>query len=122
AHFLVAYPEVQENVRAEVQQLLAADGQFDYNSLSTLSYMSQVINESMRFYPPVTAFVTRTSKEAFKFGNITIPAYSTVRIPAYQLHHNEEYWPNHDQFDPERFANKANIDPVVFQPFGTGPR
>lgn len=74
----------------------------------------------MRYYPPVTTFVTRTANEDYHYGDVTIPKNSTVRIPTHQLHHSEELWPNHEVFDPERFRDKANIDPVAFQPFGTG--
>ena len=122
AHVLVNNPQIQEKVREEVLQLYKEEGKFDYNTVNKLTYMQCVINETMRFYPPVTTFVTRTANEDYNYKDITIPKNSTVRIPVYQLHHNEEYWPNHNVFDPERFRDKANIDPVTFQPFGTGPR
>src|SRR5699024_1117401 len=58
AHVLVNHPDIQEKVRQEVIQLYAEEGKFDYNTVNKLTYMQQVINETMRFYPPVTTFVT----------------------------------------------------------------
>ncbi|KAH9390419.1 Thromboxane-A synthase [Tyrophagus putrescentiae] len=78
AHFLVNYPEVQEKVREEV---LALNGQFDYSSLGKLPYMEQVVCEAMRFYPPVTSFVTRTAREDYHYGSMTIPAGTRFAFP-----------------------------------------
>lgn len=121
AHLLVTYPEIQEKVRAEVMQLLSDNGKIDYASLSKLTYMQCFINESMRYYPPVTAFVTRSAKRDYHYRDIVIPANTTVRIPAFQLHHDPEVWPEPSVFDPERFRDKAN-NSIAFQPFGNGPR
>lgn len=48
----------------------------------------------------------------------------TVWVNVYGIHHSHKYFPNPEQFDPERFlgANKAKIIPNSFIPFGVGPR
>uniref|UniRef100_A0A6G1RU84 Cytochrome P450 family 3 subfamily A member 4 n=1 Tax=Hypotaenidia okinawae TaxID=2861861 RepID=A0A6G1RU84_9GRUI len=45
-------------------------------------------------------------------------------IPAYVLHRDPEYWPEPDEFRPERFSkdSKESIEPYAFLPFGAGPR
>ena len=47
-----------------------------------------------------------------------------VDIPIYSFHHDEEYFPNPEEFQPERFLpeNKQNIKPGTYLPFGVGPR
>lgn len=47
-----------------------------------------------------------------------------LSIPVYGIHRDEQYYPNPDKFDPERFSdeNKDNIVPYTFLPFGAGPR
>lgn len=47
-----------------------------------------------------------------------------VLIPIYGIHHDEEYYPNPEEFDPERFSeeNKRKIPPFAYMPFGEGPR
>jgi len=41
----------------------------------------------------------------------------------YNLHHDPEYFPDPEKFDPERFndENKKNIKPYTYLPFGSGP-
>lgn len=121
-HVLVNNPDIQEKVRKEVLELYEKEKEFNYNTVNKLSYMQCVINETLRYYPPITSFVTRNTLNDYPYKNITIPKGATVRIPTIQIHHNEEFWPNHNVFDPERFADKKNYDPVAFQPFGNGPR
>lgn len=40
------------------------------------------------------------------------------------MHHDPELWDSPETFDPSRFqgVNKGNINPVQWQPFGSGPR
>lgn len=47
-----------------------------------------------------------------------------VIIPVYGIQHDEEYFPDPEKFDPERFneTNKHNIQPFTYLPFGDGPR
>ncbi|XP_045032142.1 cytochrome P450 3A19 [Daphnia magna] len=44
-------------------------------------------------------------------------------MPAYALHHMEEYYPYPKKFDPERWCaeNKAKRNPQSFVAFGLGP-
>ncbi|GIY56907.1 cytochrome P450 3A28, partial [Caerostris darwini] len=52
-HFLIHYPEAQEKIRKEVQQLLENEGELDYYSVNKLQYLDQVLQESLRLYPPI---------------------------------------------------------------------
>lgn len=40
------------------------------------------------------------------------------------LHHDPEYYPNPEKFDPERFSeeNKSKRPAYTYLPFGDGPR
>ena len=45
-------------------------------------------------------------------------------IPIWCLHHDPQYFPDPEKFDPERFSdeNRDKIDPDTYIPFGVGPR
>lgn len=47
-----------------------------------------------------------------------------IWIPAYAIHHDPEYYPDPEKFDPERFSAEevAKRDSVLWLPFGDGPR
>lgn len=47
-----------------------------------------------------------------------------ILLPIHALHHDPEYFPDPERFDPERFSdeNKSKIQPFTFIPFGSGPR
>jgi cytochrome P450 family 9 len=47
-----------------------------------------------------------------------------VWVPIYALHHDPDYFPDPEKFDPERFSdeNKGNIKQCTYLPFGSGPR
>ena len=47
-----------------------------------------------------------------------------IMLPIYPLHHDPEFFPDPEKFDPERFSdeNKKNIRPYTYLPFGSGPR
>ncbi|KAI4884179.1 hypothetical protein NFI96_027843 [Prochilodus magdalenae] len=94
-----------------------------YDALMNMDYLDATLNESMRLYPVVPR-VERVCKKTVEISGLTIPKGTVVVIPTYALHHDPEYWPDPETFDPERFTkeNKGSIDPYVFMPFGAGPR
>ncbi|GFS74159.1 cytochrome P450 3A1 [Nephila pilipes] len=124
-HFLIYYPEAQEKIRKEVQQLLEAEGELDYYSVNKLQYLDQFLQESLRLYPPVYLFVSRECGEDVDFGGFKLKEGLAVQVPTYHLHRDPELWgPDVNEFKPERFSpeNKAKIHPMAFQAFGAGPR
>jgi cytochrome P450 len=65
-----------------------------------------------------------TSRKYILDENITLDKYQSIEIDVYSLHHSELYFPNPQEFKPERFLpeNKDNIIPYTYMPFGLGPR
>lgn len=49
---------------------------------------------------------------------------TTVIIPAYEIHHDERYYPDPEKFDPDRFLPEVwkARHPMAFLGFGDGPR
>lgn len=81
--------------------------------------------ETLRKHPVVDALL-RTSNQPYDIPNTTlkIPQRTFVFIPVHALHHDPDYYPDPDRFDPERFnaENRAARHPFVYLPFGEGPR
>jgi cytochrome P450 family 6 len=83
----------------------------------------------MRMYP-VVPFLDRmcdsdyTLPSASGSGTVILPKGTGVYIPVFALHHDPQYFPDPDKFDPERFTeeNKKNLPNYTYLPFGEGPR
>lgn len=79
----------------------------------------------MRKYPPSTE-ILRKSEDEFILpdSNIIFPKKTMLFIPVYAIHHDPEYYPEPEKFDPERFSveNVRNRHSCAFIPFGVGPR
>ncbi|XP_077525963.1 cytochrome P450 3A8-like isoform X1 [Haemaphysalis longicornis] len=124
AYLLAKHQDVQDRLREEVLEVLKRDGTFTYDNVFAMKYLSQVISESMRYYPGVVGFTTRKCAQDYMHNGVTIPAGVSVLIPNYHMSHDPAYWDEPDKFDPDRFSDsrKGQIDPMVYQPFGQGPR
>ncbi|XP_049824367.1 probable cytochrome P450 6a14 [Aethina tumida] len=118
--------ELQDKAREEVVRVLAKHkGEITYESISEMHYMDQVLDESLRKYPPLP-MVTRICGKDYKIPNedVVIEKGTRVVIPIYGIHHDPEYYDEPEKFDPERFSpeNKAERNPYSHIPFGEGNR
>lgn len=123
---LAKHPEVEQLIFQEIEKL--GDRELTYEDLHHLIYTTQVLNETMRLYPPLWHF-GRMNLAPDKIGDYEIPTGSHIRFSPLVLHRHPDYWENPNVFDPERFLkrNGEEYEPVVpkpftFIPFGAGPR
>lgn len=118
--------DIQDRVRSEIQQAMASNGgQLTYESLMTMDLLDRVVSETLRKYPPVDNLFRMTTID-YKVPDTkyTIPAETLCQIPIYSIHHDPEYFPEPECFDPDRFLPemvKARR-PYTYLPFGEGPR
>ena len=135
---------VQERVHAEVAEVLErSGGKINHESVEGMSYTEAVINEALRMYAPVTNFVRKCMKDCeVSFRYLTFcakffvckPVFSSKQIapgllvkkgmqvlfPTSACHYCEDFYPEPERFNPERFLkeNAENFDPANFRPFG----
>lgn len=79
----------------------------------------------MRKYPPVSGLLRRcTNPYTFAESGISIEADTLVFVPVYSIHHDAEYYPDPERFDPDRFAPALiHTRPhEAMLSFGVGPR
>jgi cytochrome P450 len=121
-YLLSSRPDCLERLRHEFDTVLNG-APLSYEHVPRLEYAARIISEGLRLYPPFW-MIDRMAVAEDHIGDVTIPAGSTVIVFVYGAHHASRYWPNPEQFDPERFtkANESQISPFTHLPFGGGPR
>ncbi|XP_013183008.2 cytochrome P450 6k1 [Amyelois transitella] len=123
---LAFHPEVQDKLYHEIVELKQRIGNkdFHFDDLVNLTYMTCVINETLRKYPPM-GFLDRIAAKDYKIDeNLTIPAGTPVYVNAIGMHVDPKYFPEPEKFNPDRFLpeNEEDIQPNTYLPFGEGPR
>ncbi|KAL1477475.1 hypothetical protein MTO96_035708 [Rhipicephalus appendiculatus] len=100
---LAKYPDIQEKVRKEVSDTISATGSLEYEVvINKLNYLSQVIDETLRRYPPALTSITREAKEDFEYNGTKFKAGTCFMIPQYHLQMDPRFWPSPEEIDPER--------------------
>lgn len=121
ALYLCAFDErVQTLARNEAQSVLNGRTATQAD-LPALPYIRQIIDETLRLYPPA-AFLSRTAQKDDELCGRHIRRKDTVALPIYALHRSHQLWDDPHAFQPERFAQGNNIDRFQYLPFGDGPR
>jgi cytochrome P450 len=120
-YLLSLNPQAESRLHAELDTELAGRTP-TMADLPVLKYTRMVIDESMRLYPP--AWITsRTCVVEDEILGYRIPAGEIVAVTPYVTHRLQEYWPEAERFDPERFNPDAPVERprYAYFPFSGGP-
>ncbi|CAN8030668.1 unnamed protein product [Ixodes persulcatus] len=97
------HQDVQDKVRQEVQAVLNNHGKLDYETVTQkMKYVGQVVNETLRIWPPALTFTTRQAKENFEYKGIKYKAGTCIMSPTLQIQRDERFFPDPMKFDPDR--------------------
>ncbi|KAK7789220.1 hypothetical protein R5R35_007046 [Gryllus longicercus] len=125
-HELSVNREIQQKARKEVDDILQeSSGEITYEALKKMDYIDNIISETLRKYPPAAVLLrTCTEPYADRETGLVVEEGVRVQIPVYALHHDPEYYPDPQRFDPERFSDeqRAKRPNYVYLPFGEGPK
>lgn len=121
AYNCAANPDIQDRLIEEIQKAVDKHGEVNYDSIQDMPYLSAVIDESLRLYPPATRG-DRICSQDYQLGSAFIPKGAMVSFSQYVLQRDPAYWEDPDTFNPERFLNPENITQYAYLPFLNGPR
>jgi cytochrome P450 len=121
-YLLAQHPEAARALHGELDTVLGGRRPTPQD-LPRLRYTRQVLEESLRLYPP-TWVTVRTPSAADAIGGHAIPAHAILLLSPYVLHRHPAFWEHPEQFDPERFtpARAVGRQHFAYVPFGGGPR
>jgi cytochrome P450 len=123
AWYLISqHPEVEDRLLDELKAQLggrtptAAD-------LPALRYLSMVVRESLRLYPPSWGFDRKATVDC-ELGGHPIRRGTLVVISQWVTHRDERFFERPEEFVPERWAGTLadTLPKNVYIPFGGGPR
>ena len=121
-YLLSENPWAGKKMREEVRRAL--DGRAPTTAdMESIPYLRQVLDESLRLYPPAWMIGRRAIGEDL-IGGYSVPPGTVIAICAYTLHRHPDYWEAPQVFDPDRFAAEYNgkRHKFAYIPFGAGPR
>ncbi|XP_045484992.1 cytochrome P450 4c3-like [Pieris rapae] len=116
------YPEIQEKLYSEIKNHLGnSDRPLNSDDLLALEYLSRVVKESLRLFPPAPAVTRRAGdKEVHLPSGIILPKETGIVISIWGMNRDPKQWgPTAECFDPDRFSDKQT---ATYASFSLGPR
>jgi len=90
--------------------------------LNEMKYLRNVLDESLRLYPPVPIDGRRAIEDDILPSGHHIPANTFVLYSSLLMHRRKDLWgEDAEEFKPERFQT-ALSHPYMFVPFHAGPQ
>ncbi|XP_065206672.1 uncharacterized protein LOC135836028 [Planococcus citri] len=122
---LAANLSIQRKLQDEIDEYLRKnDDKISYEMVKSMPYLNQIVSETLRKYPVLVA-LNRVCVQRYRIPDtkIYIEKGTEVLIPVIGLHSDPQYYPDPEQFDPDRFKDPNNFSSRnAYLPFGDGPR
>jgi cytochrome P450/NADPH-cytochrome P450 reductase len=124
---LLKHPEVLKKAYEEVDRVLGGDLDVKptYQQVTQLTYITQILKEALRLWPPAPAYGVAPIKDEVIGGKYKLKKGTFVLVHVLALHRDPSVWgPHPDAFDPENFSREAEAARPVnaWKPFGNGQR
>lgn len=103
------HPEARERMLRELDEVLCGrmPGPEDVDALA---YTSAVFKESLRLYSPSWLIFRRLTEPREVCGYV-LPAGAVTLFSAWAVHHDASWWPEPDEFRPERWLAESTECP-----------
>ncbi|XP_071534286.1 cytochrome P450 3A31-like [Panulirus ornatus] len=125
SYLLAKNPKEQQRLRQELQEMVQNHGDITYQGIMEAKFFDACLMETLRLYPVIPQ-VERACTKTYRIPgtDLVLSPGNIVIVPVWSLHHDPRYWPEPEQFRPDRFMpeNRGNIKQFTHIPFGMGPR
>jgi cytochrome P450/NADPH-cytochrome P450 reductase len=124
---LLKHPDVLRKAYQEVDRVLGPDINVrpTYQQVTQLTYITQILKEALRLWPPAPAYGISPLKDEIIAGKYRLKKNTFITVLVLALHRDSSVWgPNPDAFDPENFSREAEAARPInaWKPFGNGQR
>jgi cytochrome P450 len=107
-YLLAQHPAVEQQLHEELDRVLQSRVP-TLADLKNLPYTEQVLQESMRLYPPVWN-MSRQALTDVEIGGYIIPKGSEVNLNTYAMHHDPRWWHEPEQLCDDGSASDSGSD------------
>src|ERR1700744_1199642 len=124
---LLKNPEILKKAYEEVDRVLGPDinARPTYQQVTQLNYITQVLKEALRMWPPAPAYGITPLNDEVIGGKYKLKKNTFITVLVTALHRDPSVWgPNPDAFNPDNFSREAEAArPITaWKPFGNGQR
>lgn len=122
-YYLCRTPEVYQKLKDEVRGRFKTADEITIHT-ATFPYLTAIINEVLRIYPPVPIALPRvTPKGGAMVAGVFVPEGAIVGVQSWCITHSPKYFKDPHTFRPERWLNPDCTDNLsASQPFLLGSR
>lgn len=128
SYFLAKNPKIQDKAREETERTLEKYGELSYEAVNNLTYLEQVIKETLRCLPIIGRLLKICTEPVTLEGPdglvCNLKKDDEVIIPVTGLHMDPKHWDDPEEFRPERFDKNYDMERnrYTYLPFGEGAR
>ncbi|MFD4945358.1 cytochrome P450 [Streptomyces sp. NPDC058409] len=115
-------PRTRAALTEELDRVLG-DREPEFDDYARLTYTQSVVKETLRLYPTIW-LVTGVAKKGARIGGVPMPEGTRVWTSQWATHRDERWFPEPEEFRPERWDPQEGDDIAEYAwfPFGGGPR
>ncbi|XP_071112825.1 probable cytochrome P450 12a5, mitochondrial [Haliotis cracherodii] len=127
-YILARNPDKQQKLYEEVMNVMGPSGPMTIKSLANMPYLLASLRESFRIQFPTPSGTQRFMPTEIVLQGYRIPAGTSVALMNQRTVKNKKYFPNPEEFRPERWLRdkdgkrSVDIPSAALLPFGFGPR
>ncbi|KAK3145111.1 hypothetical protein QOZ80_4AG0323310 [Eleusine coracana subsp. coracana] len=122
---LIRKPRVLKKAQEEIRSVVGNKGRVQPDAMPKLTYLKNVVKETMRLHPPLTLLLPRQTMRDTTIGGYDVPARTRVFVNAWAIGRDPATWTDAEEFDPDRFeARDVDFNGAHYEliPFGGGRR
>ncbi|KAH8103808.1 cytochrome P450 [Cristinia sonorae] len=99
-------PDIQLKAQEEIDRIVGHDRLPAYTDRPNLPYVDAIFRELMRWRPPVP-LVPRSMAQDDVYNGYFVPNGAFVFVNAWAMLHDEDKFPDHDTFNPDRWMDTS---------------
>lgn len=126
---LLNHPEAMKKASDEIDRICGRDKLIEEQDLPKLTYLHNVVTETLRLFPPTPLLLPHESSEECHVSGFRVPRGTMLLVNIWAIQRDPELWEDPDAFKPERFFQGSSSEAASdddggykMMPFGAGRR